>query len=151
MLPRNLHPRIDNFLFQHPLYQKVYTRNDDDYSFYDLLLLKLSKEVVLSKKVQVICLPLPDDRIDPAGTMVVATGWGKTSPDIPGGSKRLKMARLTILSEWDCRAWFPVQFYRLYRHVHLCAQGVANMTFGICNGDSGGKNDRDTGVIILRY
>ena len=126
-------------MFQHPLYQKVYTGNDDDYSFYDLLLLKLSKEVVLSKKIGLICLPLPGDRIDLAGTLVDTTGWGKTNPDLPGGSKRLKMARLAILSEWDCRDWFPVQFYHLYRHVHLCAQGVANITFGICNGDSGGK------------
>ena len=107
---------------------------------YDLLLLKLSKDVVQSKKVRLICLPLPGDGIDMAGTLVVATGWGKTNPDIPGGSKRLKIARLTILSDWDCRAWYPIQYYHLYHHVHLCTQGAANITYGTCNGDSGGKN-----------
>ena len=131
---------IETFFFQHPLYQKVYTRNDDDYSFYDLLLLKLSKEVTMSKKVGMICLPITDSGVDLAGASAVTTGWGKTNADIPGGSKVLKMAELTILSEWDCRAWFPVQFYHLYQHVHLCTKGSANMTFGTCNGDSGGKN-----------
>uniref|UniRef100_A0A0C9R4S6 chymotrypsin n=1 Tax=Fopius arisanus TaxID=64838 RepID=A0A0C9R4S6_9HYME len=93
----------------------------------DIALLKTTKEIVFSKKVQPINITKTDIREH--GHSVVATGWGRLAAWGVAPSK-LQEIHLQIFDHKKCKLRFPVT------EGQICT--LTKYGEGVCNGDSGG-------------
>ncbi|XP_043933725.1 hepatocyte growth factor-like protein isoform X3 [Protopterus annectens] len=90
-----------------------------------LVMLKLARPAELNSRVALICLP-PEKYIVPEGTSCEIAGWGDTRGT--GYENQLKVAKLTVLSNKDCKR---------VKENEMCTQPLHAPT-GACEGDYGG-------------
>ncbi|XP_055632332.1 phenoloxidase-activating factor 1-like [Toxorhynchites rutilus septentrionalis] len=98
----------------------------------DIALLELDSPVEFTDFVLPICLS-EKTKMEP-GKLGAIVGWGFTENDIP--STRLKLAKLPVVDELDCKRKEPELYGRVLTNKVFCA-GYTNGTTA-CNGDSGG-------------
>ncbi|XP_042281842.1 chymotrypsinogen 2-like [Thunnus maccoyii] len=109
-------------MFPHPEYNKTSRWNND------IQLIKLASPAQINTHVSPVCVAETRDNF-PAGTMCMATGWGKTSGN-GNMATRLQQAALPLLTDSKCRRFtVPITSNM------ICAG--ANGISG-CNGDAGG-------------
>ncbi|KAG8196782.1 hypothetical protein JTE90_014514 [Oedothorax gibbosus] len=125
---------VSNVLI-HPEYQRRQYYND-------ITILKIGKDVQLTKKVYPVCLPSDGlrDKIRVDVNNVTVTGWGDTSF---GGvsSKVLQEVNMPIVPLKSCNASYAsvakVNFPRGINNLFICA-GLKEGGKDACQGDSGG-------------
>jgi hypothetical protein len=69
----------------------------------DLAVLRLTKALQFSAHVAAVCLPVPGSS-PPAGTAVLASGWGWTSGQRSSPAPRLQYVWLGVMDWTECRA-----------------------------------------------
>ncbi|XP_043986044.1 kallikrein-6-like isoform X2 [Gambusia affinis] len=118
----------------------------------DIMLLRLSGNVLLNNDVKTVPLPLSKITLSDNQECSVA-GWGKT--EYSDHSNELRMANVLIINQQTCRE----QWGNNLPHNVICAGGFG-IDKGFCQGDSGGPlvcNGRAVGVVsfnrgfICRY
>ncbi|XP_044055040.1 mast cell protease 8-like [Siniperca chuatsi] len=118
---------------KYPSYENVGTGND-------IMLLKLSKEVQLDRRIQLIQLPSFEMNIKDNEKCSVA-GWGLTRN---GSTNELRVVDVSVINPQVCEEQWP----GLPGNV-ICAGGYKT-TKGFCQGDSGGPlvcNGTAVGVV----
>ncbi|XP_010865821.2 granzyme K isoform X3 [Esox lucius] len=103
----------------------------------DIMLLKLDKEIEISRAVNV--LPLPDSVDDvPAGTVCSVSGWGANRDNTKTMSKVLQSASVTVIDRLKCNS--PEYYNKdpVITKKMLCAGFLDNIKVDACKGDSGG-------------
>ncbi|XP_017778661.1 PREDICTED: trypsin-1-like [Nicrophorus vespilloides] len=115
---------------------KIFTKNFDLTNFQnDISLIKLQKPLKLvEKRIEPICLPLPDDVF--YGNGVVA-GWGRWDEN-ERATPRLNHVSLPIINKTVCDYQYKrVGFSGYLNDCQMCA-GFLNGRKDACQGDSGG-------------
>ncbi|XP_058813003.1 CLIP domain-containing serine protease B10-like [Topomyia yanbarensis] len=98
----------------------------------DIALLELSSPVEFNDFVLPICTSKKTETVP--GKVGAIVGWGVTENDIP--STKLKLAKLPVVDELECKRREPELYGRVLTDKVFCA-GYTNGT-SACNGDSGG-------------
>ncbi|XP_037045225.1 brachyurin-like [Bradysia coprophila] len=125
----------------HPGYTTFSTSND-------VSLIKLSKKVEFTDRIQPALLPKTEDLFEQQD--VIASGWGLESSAAQGVASELQWAPMHIISNSVC-----VKSYDSFvvRSSTICAQG--NERESVCNGDSGGplvlKSDNRTLIGVTSF
>lgn len=112
-----------NVKFIHPKY------NQGDETINDLSLVKLSKRIDFTDRIQPVRLPNSNDLF--VNSVVIASGWGLTSTNGKHATQ-LQWAPLRIINNNECANYYNL----MIRSSVICAQG--NQKESVCNGDSGG-------------
>ncbi|XP_047666034.1 trypsin-like [Tachysurus fulvidraco] len=116
---------------------------------FDIMLLKLTKDVVLNKKVKIAKIPKKHQRVKPNIKCQVA-GWGKTKTG-KSNVNDLQVADVSTINIAVCKKeWANV--FTLPPDV-LCA-GAYKTKSGACQGDSGGPlvcNGVAVGIVSFNY
>lgn len=102
----------------------------------DIALLTLAKPVVLSDRINTVCLPQQSRQV-PAGTNCYITGWGRI---IGGGkpAKILQQAVMPVVEHQTC-AVANKDIVPVDKHSMVCAgYATAGNVISGCQGDSGG-------------
>ncbi|XP_054570611.1 serine protease 33 [Eptesicus fuscus] len=132
--PRALSVPVQRVLL-HPDYSEDGARGD-------LALLQLRRPVLLSSRVQPVCLPEPGAR-PPPGTPCWVTGWGSLSPGVSLPEWRpLQGVRVPLLDAGTCDHLYHVgtkvpRAEQIVLPGNLCA-GYTQGHKDACQGDSGG-------------
>lgn len=98
----------------------------------DIALLELENPVPFSESILPACVSSKTD-LEP-GKLGAVVGWGFTENDIR--STTLKLAKLPVIEELECKRKEPELYGRVLTNKVFCA-GYTNGT-SACNGDSGG-------------
>lgn len=96
----------------------------------DIALIKLDKEVDVTKMVKPACLPKLFEPL-PAGTMCYTTGWGNVQGTCC--DQKLKQTMVPVIGNSDCDGYYPGQI----TDNMICA-GYVEGGQDACQGDSGG-------------
>lgn len=115
-------------LITHPQY-------NDDSSYNDIALIRLTQKVVLTPEIRPACLPTSSD----LGPRLIATGWGDTMYAGHGSTHLLKVL-LEQFTRAECKTTYKVDSLSLLKGVQdsqFCA-GHRTESKDTCNGDSGG-------------
>jgi len=99
----------------------------------DVALLELEEPVAI-ETIDVVSSEEQEDRVAPAGTDAVVTGWGRTSVKPTVFPRRLMQAEITTATLATCRKAHPGE---TVNGTMICA-GVPSGRPDSCNGDSGG-------------
>uniref|UniRef100_A0A452GEX2 Ovochymase 1 n=1 Tax=Gopherus agassizii TaxID=38772 RepID=A0A452GEX2_9SAUR len=105
------------------------------YMHSDIALLYLKYRVKYGHRVQPICLPHRDDKFE-AGTLCVASGWGRVS-EAGELSNALQEVELPIIDRGTCSALLKQMNLPPVANSMLCA-GFPDGGKDACKGDSGG-------------
>lgn len=84
--------------------------NYDKYTFQnDIAIIKLAKNITLSRSVQIACLPDPDERLYPEGDNIVSwvLGWGTSLYGVISHTRNLNYAELIIYKNEICDDVLP--------------------------------------------
>ncbi|KAJ6642449.1 Collagenase [Pseudolycoriella hygida] len=114
----------------------------------DLTLIKLSRKIEFTDRIQPVILPKSNDLFE--GQDVIASGWGRQFTNAPHAAPELRWAPLHIISYDDC-----VKFYNTFviRDTTICARGANKES--VCSGDSGGplvlKSDNRTLIGVTSF
>lgn len=98
----------------------------------DIALIELESPVQFSDSILPVCISKRTS-LDP-GKLGAVVGWGFTESDIK--STTLKLAKLPVIEETECKRKEPELYARVLTDKVFCA-GYTNGT-SACNGDSGG-------------
>ncbi|EAT47846.1 AAEL001077-PA [Aedes aegypti] len=98
----------------------------------DIALIELESPVQFSESILPVCIS-ERTSLDP-GKLGAVVGWGFTENDIK--STKLKLAKLPVIEEIECKRKEPELYGRVLTSKVFCA-GYTNGT-SACNGDSGG-------------
>ncbi|XP_022797695.1 anionic trypsin-like [Stylophora pistillata] len=117
----------------HPFYHKPIGMS------HDIALLKLDRPAVLTRQVNLVCLPhsIP---APPEGTKCWITGWGKTASVGGSSGKVLKQATVPIVGRNRCEWSYLGQI-----HDSMICAGLDRGGVDSCQGDSGGPMVCETG------
>jgi secreted trypsin-like serine protease len=112
----------------------------------DVALVHLPSPLTFDANIAPICLPSYSDVDLPAGTVVTASGWGKTSDGALGGiSDVLNESTNEVITDDECAVTYGV----IINGSILCTDTSTGS--GTCNGDSGGPlNYEVEGVTYTR-
>lgn len=99
---------------------------------HDLCLIKLSKNVTFTDKIQPVKLPEPTDDSF-VGELAIASGWGLLHTDDFKVAEELQYAELVVIEQKVCERVFGTF---IVRDTTICAEGKQFQS--VCNGDSGG-------------
>ncbi|NWI91615.1 CEL2A elastase, partial [Pitta sordida] len=99
---------------------------------YDIALIKLTKHVSLSDKIQLACLPAPQSILS-SNTACYVTGWGRLQTNGPLPDD-LQQGRLLVVDYATCSQ--PSWWGKTVKTTMVCAGGDGIISS--CNGDSGG-------------
>jgi len=123
-------------VIQHENYGPFYLTND-------VCLLELPSALTFNANIASVRLSANDP---PAGTMVWASGWGKTSDASSSVNDVLKHANVRVIENSECAA--------LYGSITVNAKSIctAVVADGTCNGDSGGPlNHEGTTIGVTSF
>jgi len=107
----------------------------------DIALVKLSRAVSFSSRVQPACLPTKE--ADHTGQDTLLAGWGKLAFD-SSTSKTLQEVTLRVVNPQQCENTFKKQLtFRFsfpggFQGTKICANGADGASKDACQGDSGG-------------
>uniref|UniRef100_H3AI72 Peptidase S1 domain-containing protein n=1 Tax=Latimeria chalumnae TaxID=7897 RepID=H3AI72_LATCH len=115
--------------------QKIYTNTRYSYVTYDydIALVKSSKSIIFSERIQPVCLPRFGQIFSPMIDCWI-TGWGYT---VEGGpvSAILREARVQLITRRDCNR---ISFYYGSITPRMLCAGYLSGKVDSCKGDSGG-------------
>ena len=118
--------------YLHPNYRAHYVM-----SSFDLAILVLEEQLVLSDKVDIINLPLSDETCENLPANV--TGWGIYEPwGYQHTSNQLRSVEISCLSKSVCNVHMYSNAFN--PRTMICAGSLNYPRKGSCIGDSGGKN-----------
>jgi trypsin len=131
----------------------VHPRYDEDYSDYDVALLRLARPTT-APEVRVIGSSPAELALDDPGAPATVVGWGATRSGSSTASRWLREVDVPVVSDASCAASYPIGFtdeygFPLEYHASnmICA-GLPEGGKDSCQGDSGGpllvKADDDT-------
>lgn len=111
-------------------------------SSFDIAILELDQQVIWSKEVSPVCLPLAVGfkTIKPNFPQAVVAGWGWTNENTSKGSRAniLQKAKVTVFDNQICQKWFKTQGKKTeIKATQMCA-GHEQGGIDACWADSGG-------------
>ena len=114
--------------------------------YFDLALVFLEEDLILSSKISAISLPQTTMTHPGAGASMSIQGWGKDEEGISG--KRVSVANVGIRSKAECdyklsnagsyQSRVDILMPQLSKDILFCADASINTQIGTCTGDSGG-------------
>lgn len=114
----------------------------------DLGLLKLSKKIDFTDRIQPVLLPKSNDLF--VDSEVIASGWGLKFTGDKNVASELQWAPMRIISQAECVKAYNVL---IIRGTTICAKGSEKQS--VCNGDSGGplvlKSDNRTLIGVTSF
>ncbi|XP_062457605.1 ovochymase-1 [Rhea pennata] len=111
--------------------------NKEHYMDCDVAVLRLQRPAQCGREVHPICLPHRDEDYE-AGTLCVASGWGKVSEDAGEPAPVLQEVELPLIDSETCGALLrEMNLPPLQQSSMLCA-GFPDGGKDACKGDSGG-------------
>ncbi|XP_056368159.1 cathepsin G-like isoform X3 [Oenanthe melanoleuca] len=124
----------------HPKYSPVGCIND-------IVLLKLKTKAKINEFVQLISIPMRNERVA-AGTKCRVAGWGRTSWTGRGSDVMMEV-QLKVQNDEPCK-----QLFRNYKRLSMMCVGDQNSEKSTYKGDSGGPlvcNQKAYGIVSRGY